>query len=531
MSLYDKLPTVDVDKLWNYLNLYSGGSPLPREEMNYFLRYWDTAKQPFYEAFGENFIIKKAVCFDKPCEDMEEEMEDTLRYGSPVAALFRNEFKNRIRTVFPAYTDEYYNMKRFVDDYAMLVKNIYDGPAITIPATFTVNGRPLQVNQNCKASKMLGKIAEALNCAEHYEAFRQAHSQVLNQKQIRGNLCLSIHPLDFLTMSDNASNWGSCMSWMDEPGDYRLGTIEMMNSPYVVIAYVEAKEPMALEYEGDTWNNKRWRQLYVVSPEMILGNRQYPYNSDVLQGTTIKWLRELMTPYKPYGPYAEETCQIENFKHNVFGGNRVYVSLNMDYMYNDIYNQRLAYVAPEYFAKNDRFYLDLSGPAVCTGCGGVIEPKEVDPCDVRCRRCNGYFYCSHCGEWSGGECYTGGDGRLYCEYCYYNELERCECCDDHTSESDMRHIYIQMPGVETFDNWRYYVSICNYCYQHGCYKKDYGEILLVKDEYGIERLAFDLRNIDEDALGIDLDCRTVDLLVAIRNAPPGAEQDALIEKL
>ena len=31
MSLYDKLPTVDVDKLWKYLDLYSGGSPLPRE--------------------------------------------------------------------------------------------------------------------------------------------------------------------------------------------------------------------------------------------------------------------------------------------------------------------------------------------------------------------------------------------------------------------------------------------------------------------------------------------------------------------
>ena len=531
MSLYDKLPTVDVDKLWKYLDFYSGGSPLPRADMNCFLRYWDTAKQPFYEAFGENFIIKKAVCFEKPYEDMEEEMEETLRYGDSLVVLFRNQFKKRVGEVFPPYTDECYNIQRFVDDYGMLVSNIYDGPAITIPATFTVTGRPLQINHNCKASKMLGKIAEALDCAEHYEAFRQAHSQVLNQKQIRGNLCLSIHPLDFLTMSDNASNWSSCMSWMDDPGDYRLGTIEMMNSPYVVIAYVEAKEPMYLEYQGDTWNNKRWRQLYMVSPEMILGNRQYPYNNDVFQGTAIKWLRDLMTPCKSYGPYSEETCQIENFKTNIFGNNKVYVSLNMDYMYNDIYNQRLAYIAPGYFAEHERFYLNLSGPAVCTGCGEVIEPKEVDACEVRCRSCNGYFYCSNCGEWYSGESYTGGDGELYCEYCYYNELERCECCDDHTSESDMHHIYIQMPGVEAFDNWRYCVSVCNYCYQHGCYKEDYGEVLLVKDEYGIERLAFDLHNIAEDALSIDLDYWTAELLKAIRNASTDEERDALIEKL
>ena len=537
MNLFERLPQEDVRKLWQYLEDFGGGSALPESRMDYFLRYWNIAKQPFFTAFGEKFIIKKPVSFEKTVADMEDEMESAIRYDNYKASCFRSNFIQKAEEIFPYYTDECYHLKSFVNDWEMLVENYYSGPAFTIPAAATVDERPLQINKNCKVSKMLGKIAKAIGMSEEfYEQFRLAHSQVLNQKMIRGDLCLSIHPLDYLTMSDNACDWSSCMSWMDDAGDYRMGTIEMMNSNYVVMAYIEAKEPMYLSYPNEadnTWNNKRWRQLYVVTPEMIIGNRQYPFHNDYVQGTVIKWLRELASTIDGFGPYELETCQISNHKTNTFGNVRAYIALDMDYMYNDLNTgPKLAYISPKYFTTSGELRLNLSGPAVCTGCGDVVEPRVIEAHNVRCNACNGYFYCSHCGEWSGGECYTDGEGRTYCEWCYHNELETCECCEDRFEESEMIHVYLQMPDCEEFDNWRYYVSLCKYCFREGLYEKTFGKAHIVFDYYGRERYAFDLMKIEDNALYYgSLDYQTADRLVQIINEADEEKRLELIRNL
>ena len=219
----------------------------------------------------------------------------------------------------------------------MLAKNIYTGKDFTLEGKYTVDGRDLRINSGAKTVKLIGKVAKALGCDEGFEAYRQLHSQVLNQKKIKGNLCLSIHPMDFITMSDNDCGWTSCMSWMEEPGDFRLGTIEMMNSPYVIIAYLESGEDMWVAGEGYTWNDKKWRQLYVVTPELILGNKQYPYENDELQGMCIDWVRDLMQKTPGYGPYETEAIQLRNNSYNTIKDLRIQFSLHFSYMYNDIY--------------------------------------------------------------------------------------------------------------------------------------------------------------------------------------------------
>ena len=91
-----------------------------------------------------------------------------------------------------------------------------------------------------------------------FEQMRIKHSQILNKKRLKGTLCLSIHPLDYITISDNNCDWDSCMTWTgdDCPGEYRLGTLEMMNSPSVVVAYLDSKEPYHPLDDGRAWSNK-----------------------------------------------------------------------------------------------------------------------------------------------------------------------------------------------------------------------------------------------------------------------------------
>ena len=129
----------------------------------------------------------------------------------------------------------------------------------SIGEPFEVNlpdGKILKVQKGTKPLRVLAKMAQAFNL-EGFEEFRLTHSRILNQKKMTGELCLSIHPMDFMTMSDNNSNWESCMSWSDY-GCYRRGTVEMMNSECVVVAYLRAKEDMKVS-EDLYWNNKKWR--------------------------------------------------------------------------------------------------------------------------------------------------------------------------------------------------------------------------------------------------------------------------------
>ena len=564
MYMYDKLPQEDVAQLNRYLNNYSDGGCIPEDKMSHFLRFWDENKAHFFRMFGEKFILDKEVCFEKPREELEDEMDSAL-YNNVAARRFAKEFKYCVGLIFGDNYDANYALQSFVDSNYTLVRNEYEGSSIVIPAHATKNGRPLQVNTGCKVVKMLGKISSAIgvdvkvrtckDCGyidiesdvcpycggevkemDGYEAFRQTHSQVLNQKKIRGKLCLSIHPLDFLTMSDNDCGWTSCMSWMEEYGDYRMGTVEMMNSPCVVIAYVEAKDKMWVC--GRDWSNKKWRQLYIVTPEIILGNKQYPYQSDELQGAAIKWLRDLTTATVGYGPYAEEASSIRNNSWNYINGDkRVSFNFYSNYMYNDIYDSRLAYVAPSRFDDDDRYDLNFSGEAECCQCGEEIEYDTIEAHRVLCRACDGHWRCDCCGDYHSeyDSCYEVGD-YLYCDWCYHNELERCECCDER--DNNLNHVYIQV--VETTNeeiiqsfNYNYYIAMCDSCFNDpDSYEDDFGPMYTVKDMWGMTRKAFDIKNITDRGLRRgDLSTLTIDFLKLMRNAESDEGRLTLIREI
>lgn len=572
MSLFERLSDEEKSQFYQYLCHYGdeGNGVISKDKLDYFLRFWEENKEPFFRAFGEQFILKKEVRLIKPDDELADEMYSALMNGHTLVRTFMSTYKDVCRRIGNDMGDWdiQCNLQSFVENWDMLVTNVYRGPGFIIPGKFTKDGRPLVVNPNCKAVKMLGKIASALNVelpvmycndcgcyyingetecyhghgklikSSGYELFRQAHSQVLNQKQIKGNLCLSIHPLDYITMSDNNCGWTSCMSWMEEAGDYRLGTIEMMNSPCVIIAYVESKETMWTP--GGDWNSKRWRQLYVVTKEVILGNRQYPYNSDELQGVAIRWIRELMTQIPGYGPYPEETIQLKNDNWNTVRNKRIRFNFYSGYMYNDIYDYRLAYVADQKIEDDAHYSCFFSGPAVCTGCGDIIELDTVDANIVQCRACDGHWRCDFCGEWhsSYDECYTVDDEYTACDWCYHNELCECEVCGEHHRNDNIEHIYLQFTDTENEEirdgfNYNFYVSVCTNCLNEPEeYVPLFGQLYEVEDSWGNTRKAFDIRNVTDAGFNAgSLSYRTVEWLKLMQATKSDEERIDLLEKI
>lgn len=563
MSLFEKLPQEEVHLLSEYLAYYSGGTPLREERMDYFLRFWEEAKLPFYQMFGEQFIIKKEVAFEKPINALSREIDEA--FCAPLVARFIDVYRQRVRAISKDDDVLRENLLHFVYSDMDLIKNEYQEKSFTIPGSHTVTGRPLQVNRGCKLVRMLGKIAEALgikveanvctNCGQiihynthscplcdaqvklmdGYEAFRLAHSLVLNQKVVRGNLCLSIHPMDFVTMSDNACGWSSCMSWIEE-GDYRLGTIEMMNSPCVVIAYMESKEEMNL-CDGYKWNNKRWRQLLIANREIILGNRQYPYTSDVLQREAMKWLREICQ--NRWGPYSEDIHQIRNGTRNTLSeDDTVKFKIACDFMYNDVNSGNCAaYIAPSYFKGLDYYTLNFSGPAVCTNCGDVIDYDEgFDASRMQCNACSGAWKCAHCGGHFHYDYYEA-DGLLYCEDCFYEITDLCEICDDRVTKTTP--VYIQYTNTQNEEiirsfNYSFSVSACDDCLSRpSFYLDDFGPLIEVfNDDWKCYCKAFDISNLSDAALRcLDYYGENFILLQQMRDAKSDEERLSLIRKL
>jgi hypothetical protein len=83
------------------------------------------------------------------------------------------------------------------------------------------------------------------------------------------------------------------MSWV-EHGCYRHGTVEMMNSPCVLVAYLASDNSTYYIGVGKEWNNKKYRQLVIVDPAFITTVRPYPNENTALDEAIISWIQELM---------------------------------------------------------------------------------------------------------------------------------------------------------------------------------------------------------------------------------------------
>ena len=277
-----------------------------------FLLNYNENKETLFQMFGGKLILEKEICYERPFAELVNQFSHM-----PIDSAFekfKREYRQALdsyfcarRNNYPLYSDE---DRRFLDIWSYLKYNLLNNEHLIynridyIPEKIDKlqiedkNGKPVVIEKGMKTMKAFAKLVDALGMSQElFEKFRLEHSQALNQKKLKGTLCVSIHPLDYITMSDNACGWGSCMSWV-EGGCYRRGTVEMLNSPLVVVGYLKADKDMMLiphtnRYDNMIWNNKKWRELFVVDPHVITGIKGYPYANEQLECEVIKWLREL----------------------------------------------------------------------------------------------------------------------------------------------------------------------------------------------------------------------------------------------
>lgn len=259
---------------------YSGTeNNLPTTD-NDWLDTWANNKAELYLMMGREFIIEKEAELSIDRYEMSRIVAEFIKdnLSDKEYSLVRLFLKTITRSGKRSYFDErecHYNgyvtkikRKSYIEQVEILKANKLNVDIEFLGKTY---------KKNSKITTMLKDLVP-----KHKQSdFDVIYSRLLQAFNCSGKIAVSIHPLDYLTMSQNISGWQSCHR-LD--GEYRVGMISYLCDKYTTISYVansKESEYKFLPKERNTWNSKKWRQAIFIDPfqETFCQSRQYPdYN-------------------------------------------------------------------------------------------------------------------------------------------------------------------------------------------------------------------------------------------------------------
>lgn len=327
-------------------------------------------------------------------------------------------------------------------------------------------------------------------------------SQLIQENKIKGTLCFSVHPLDFLSSSLNTYNWRSCHA-LD--GEYRAGNLSYMVDETTFMVYLKGADNVNIPLfpENVKWNSKKWRMLIhsSVNNEIIFAGRQYPFSSKSGIDTVLniynniinknnfwwnkysKWRADYVNSYVPFdAPNDAEATSLSSryliINNKLIDIEHIVKEGHWALNYNDILRSS-CYLFPYYAILNSTGERDIEhlmeNPIIigeevaCLHCGNEII---TDAGTMRCDDCemkygyeenDSYGTCACCGSriYLDDATAVGNRAELICDYCFDNECFVCDCCGDVFFNED--RCYIDEEGIEVF---------CPHCYEDYLDKKE-----------------------------------------------------------
>lgn len=465
LNLYDYISDLDWKRIENYIGLYGVKDNYKGNE-NY-LEDWKNSNKKLFHLLGGELI--KKIPFELEISEDHFKNEITILLHHVFVEKYNKKMENL------CYDSE--NCWRYREGFNREISSgldilkfnyFYDDKIVYGLKYKSSEKNTLQLQKGMKPIRALQKILKYFDwyeeLKEDFEDFRIAHSMIYNTKILKGNFCISIHPFDFMTMSDNDSSWSSCMSWTHK-GCYHIGSVEMMNSNNVICCYLESSKPFNFgkteEQKGEewSWNNKKWRQLFYIDKDIIVAGKSYPYKN---KNFTLYILEELRKLAKEnlnweftYGPELyKDMCHIwslsrmDNNKEWLRNGNSTKHNILFDTkgMYNDMLNDNItSYWCIRNKVKKMKI-ISYSGKAKCLCCNNnVLEENDdfyyydEDSYNSRytgynrllCSDCVESRTCSNCGNTGNSIMYKDEETCSYwCQNCYEYYFRTCPKCGD-----------------------------------------------------------------------------------------------------
>jgi len=401
---------------------------------------WFAAKKLFIEHMQGKLIWEypEKISFELNEDAKKSKLEKFAEY---VETFYQNDYLANF--LYNIKTDDFYNNKTS-KDYYVGVRN-----ETIIPANFKV----------VKSFKFF------VDNKQQLKDIQNEASRIIQESVVKGTLCFSVHPLDFLSASENAHNWRSCHA-LD--GDYRTGNLNYMLDNSTVICYLRADEDNYILPHfppGVTWNSKKWRVWLFFSNDttMMFAGRQYPFAAD--RGLEI--IKDQILPtlkFDHWSKFSRDKIKYHEdslshisflFSYLVPVGReaipikKLVIDGRNTFHYNDILNSHVYDPIYSYrsYSKwyvnengtgmtdtNTRFIIGSSCP--CPVCGeGEIDFSDIMVCSDCSRKYDigdndEYEECEICGSMVYYDDMITLDysGTRVCPVCYEEETARCQNC-------------------------------------------------------------------------------------------------------
>ena len=359
-----------------------------------------------------------------------------------------------------------------------------------------------------KVSRVVNKLCKIIGFDKdsNYNREYAVYSDAINPLLIVRHTILSVHPIDYLTMSFGNS-WASCHT-IDKKnkrgmpnnyeGCYSSGTLSYMLDPSSLVFYTVDKG-----YSGDKLElqAKINRNMFHLGEDgLLVQGRVYPQDNDY-EGNMYREIRNVVQKV------ISDCMGVPNLWVNKKGTSeceRVIYSYGTHYEdYSNFDNCNVSFLKDKDGNINTNTSIKVGHDPICPVCG---EEHDIHN-NIECEDCQqGVSYCAQCGEQiSVGSSHVHCiDGDYYCEDCcfYCTHHERWEVGDPYCEEDGLslcqeayNHYYVYCRNCDNLI-YKYdailtedgYYFCCESCANdNGYIENENGKwILKTEDKEGIE---------------------------------------------
>lgn len=397
---------------------------------------WEARKQNrLLNLLNQELIIEKEISFSKPEDEIAEEIY-AARLPERIKKAFRKEFfnedSNNFNTSVISHAAEL--MLYTVTSSYALAQGKLDKDYILEKPLPGVKQTKFQ-----KGTKITRVLRLLIDDKEELEKILVEYSRFFNQAKLKGTLCISIHPIDYLTASLNKCNWRSCFNLVS--GEWKSSLGGLMASPYTMIAYLKAKDDM--DYNGFVWNNKQWRTYITINAGQNISHfhigKHYPYCNEELESQLVSMMSDLLG--------GEFELREDSYAF--------YTEVDEDGFYDDGVENVYARVGLVELENNS---IPVAEDVMCLCCGDIYT--NCDSNTIYCDDCYPSYYacCYECGDHithddvdNGYYYYAEDTNNYYCSCCGEVRVRYCECCGCDFEETPVHEVKIE--GKTYFYNW------------------------------------------------------------------------------
>lgn len=307
----EMLSQVDVEGLEQLILHLSHLNADLRIDIREHLNNWAKNKSHLYLAFGKKLKLEKEIELD---------FSGNSNYVKSLISKFYQEITQA-------------KVKRFL-------KSCSNAEVVMNCLNRNVSFENVKFRAGDKISKCIGKILDLYDITPaEKDSVLIKFSMLIQGVKAKGSAVLSIDPVDYITMSENNSNWESCHSMS---GCFRTGPFAYLQDSSTTISYVKPKDDCVFTY-GDsktlTYSNKNWRQIVLFSKELKYATqlRQYPYTSQANQSTVASIVMNILNAKSglDYQIHSIDVCDMPRY----FSTLHECTEEGEDLCYNDLTNE------------------------------------------------------------------------------------------------------------------------------------------------------------------------------------------------